>query len=90
MAVHMNAEREVGREDNNQYVINNFDSLEERVLASAIPRGVKKLRYSGGGKLPEVGCLHTSRGNAILCHTDKLTDDIMRFNHDKLYEEKIR
>ena len=38
MAAHMNAEREVGRKDNNKYVINNFDSLEERVLASAISR----------------------------------------------------
>ena len=99
MATHMNAEREVGREDNNQYVINNFDSLEKHVLASAIPRKrgkyienherqrVKKLRYSGGGKEPQIGCLHTARGNAILCHADKLTDNIMGLNHDKFYEK---
>ena len=48
------------------------------MLASAIPRKhercvenhecqqVKKLRYSGGGKVPQVGCLHTARDNAIL------------------------
>ena len=100
MTAQMNADSEVGREDNNQDVINNFDSLEEHVLASAIPRKrgrcvenherqhVKKLRYSGGGKVPQVGCLHTARGNAILCHADKLTDNIMGFNHDKLYEKK--
>ena len=99
MAVHINEESEVGREDNNQDAINNF---EERVLVSAIPRRrgrfvenherqrVNKLRYYGGGKLPQVGYQHTARDNAILCHTDKLTDDIMEFNHDKLYEKQIK
>ena len=98
----MNAEREVGREDNNQYGINNFDSLEERVLASAIPRKrgrcvenhehqrVKKLRFSGGGKVPQVGCLHMARGNAILCHADKLTDYIMGFSTISSMEKKHR
>ena len=63
----MNAERKVGREYNNQDVINNFDSLEEHVLASAIPRKrgrcvenhkrqrVKKLRYSGEEKCLRLG-----------------------------------
>ena len=37
--------------------------------------------------MPQVGYLHMARGNAILCHTDKLTDDIMGFNHDKFYEK---
>ena len=71
MAAHMNEEREVGREDNNQYVINHFDSLEECVIASAIPRKrgrcveiherqqVNKLRYSGGGKVPQDGAYTT-------------------------------
>ena len=49
---------------------------------------VNQLRFSGGGKVPPVGCLHTARDNTILCHADKLTDNIMGLNHNKFYEKK--
>ena len=73
MAVH-----EVEREDNN------VDSLEERVLASAIPR--KRGRCVENHERQQV-----KKFNILVdekCPADKLTDDIMGFNHDTFYGKK--
>ena len=78
--------------------MNSFDSLEERVVLSPIPRKRgrskeyhdrekrRKLRYSGGGKVPQIRCTHTARNNAALCHADVITEADLAFNHAKFYE----
>ncbi|KAL1276037.1 hypothetical protein QQF64_035660 [Cirrhinus molitorella] len=73
----------------------NFDGIEEPVVVSSVgkkrkpskdnhEREVRKrVRNSGGGKIPAIACSHSESKN--FCHADKLTADDLVKNFDTLY-----
>ena len=74
--------------------MNNFDGIEEPVVVSSVgkkrkpskdnhEREVRKrVRNSGGGKIPAIACSHSESKN--FCHADKLTADDLVKNFDTL------
>ena len=47
----------------------------------------KKIRHSGGGKIPAVACTHTWAENRCFCHADRLTAADLALNFRSLYEK---
>lgn len=82
--------------------MNIFDGLEDDIVLSPEPRKrgrceeyhertkIKKIKYSGGGKVPQIGCVHKANKNPELCHADLLTNADLVFNSSKMYENPTK
>ncbi|XP_056098814.1 uncharacterized protein LOC130077555 [Rhinichthys klamathensis goyatoka] len=78
-------------------VINTFDGSEEAVKPAPGGRRrrlnednherqqTKKMRYSGGGRIPTIGCKHTSA--KCFCQADRLTPDDLVMNFQKFHDK---
>ncbi|KAK5867599.1 hypothetical protein PBY51_012071 [Eleginops maclovinus] len=78
-------------------VVNTFDGSE--VAVKPTPGGrrrrlnidsherqrTKKMRYSGGGRIPTIGCTHTSA--KCFCQADRLTPDDLVMNFEKFHDK---
>lgn len=76
--------------------MNTFDGINEPVVVSAVGKkrkpsknnhlreNVKKMRHSGGGKMPAVTCTH-KKSLKNFCHADTLTPDDLRRNFESFY-----
>ncbi|KAG5263245.1 hypothetical protein AALO_G00284190 [Alosa alosa] len=78
-------------------VINTFDGSEEAVKPTPGGRQrrlnednherqqTKKIHYSGGGRIPTIGCKHTSA--KCFCQADRLTPDDLVMNFQKFHDK---
>ncbi|XP_034047172.1 uncharacterized protein LOC117528648 [Thalassophryne amazonica] len=79
------------------FVVNTFDGSDEPVRPTSGGRRrrlnkdnherekMKKIRHSGGGLIPSVGCKHTAAKN--FCHADTLTPDDIVMNFQTFYDK---
>ncbi len=80
--------------------MNNFDGIDEPVVVSAVGKKrkpsksnhlreeIKKMKHSGGGKMPAVACSHTTASN--FCHADTLTSGDLLRNFQLFYSKSTK
>lgn len=80
--------------------MNDFDGVEEPVRVAPVGKKrkpskdgheqekVKKMRHSGGGKMPAVICRHKS--SRSVCQAERLTERDLEINFDSLYNNKTK
>lgn len=76
--------------------MNNFDRIGESVVgkrrklskSNNLREDIKKMRHSGGGKMPAVGCSHTPASN--FCHADTLTPGDLLKNFQLFYSKSTK
>ncbi|XP_063039647.1 uncharacterized protein LOC134434912 [Engraulis encrasicolus] len=78
-----------------------FERINEPVLAPAVGKkrkasknnhtreNIKKMRHSGGGKLPAVSCTH-NKTTTVFCHADKLTPGDLEKNFQNFYSHSTK
>ena len=77
--------------------MNHFDRMDKLAVVSVVGKKrkpsklhhnrevIKKMRHSGGGKMPAVTCTHTHTKNTNFCHADKLTPGDLLKNFHSFY-----